>query len=133
MRQRRLKNEINVVPYIDVMLVLLVIFMVTTPMMQTGSVELPSAGTAPNKPDKFLKVQIEKDGTLSIFDTKGKETKAKSPKELKSLLASMKDANEKTPVLIAGDKETQYKNIIEVLDEVKKLDFQRVALETSAK
>ncbi|MDD2741480.1 MAG: protein TolR [Rhodocyclaceae bacterium] len=133
MRQRRLKNEINVVPYIDVMLVLLVIFMVTTPMMQTGSVELPSAGTAPSKPDKFLKVQIEKDGTLSIFDIKGKETKAKNPKELKNLLSSMKDTNEKTPVLIAGDKETQYKNIIEVLDEVKKLHFQRVALETSAK
>ena len=133
MRQRRLKNEINVVPYIDVMLVLLVIFMVTTPMMQTGSVDLPSAGTAPSKPPKFLKVQIEKDGTLSIFDINGKETKAKSTKELKTLLASMKDANEKTPVLIAGDKETQYKNIIEVLDEVKKLDFQRVALETGAK
>ena len=59
MRQRRLKNEINVVPYIDVMLVLLVIFMVATPMMTTGSVDLPAAGTAPQKPDKFLRVQID--------------------------------------------------------------------------
>jgi biopolymer transport protein TolR len=55
MRQRRLKNEINVVPYIDVMLVLLVIFMVATPMMTTGSVDLPSSGTAPQKPDKYAR------------------------------------------------------------------------------
>jgi biopolymer transport protein TolR len=64
MRQRRLKNEINVVPYIDVMLVLLVIFMVATPMMTTGSVDLPSSGTAPQKPDKYVKVQIKDDGSL---------------------------------------------------------------------
>ena len=133
MRQRRLKNEINVVPYIDVMLVLLVIFMVTTPMMTTGSVDLPSAGSAPSKPDKYVKVQIDDDGALSVFDINGKEKKIKGMKELKGELVSLKSSADKTPVLIAGDKETQYKNIIDVLDEVKRAGFQKVALETGSK
>jgi biopolymer transport protein TolR len=133
MRQRRLKNEINVVPYIDVMLVLLVIFMVATPMMTTGSVELPSSGTAPQKPDKYLKVEIASDGKMSIYDTEGKSTKVGGIKELRSELGSLHESNPQIPVLIAGDKETQYKNVIEILDEVKKLGFQKVALETSSK
>jgi len=132
MRQRRLKNEINVVPYIDVMLVLLVIFMVTTPMM-TGSVDLPSTGAAPAKPPKYVKVQIEDDGALSVFDANGKQKKVKGIKELKGELATLKASDERTPVLIAGDKETQYKNIIDVLDEVKRAGFQKVALETGSK
>ena len=133
MRQRRLKNEINVVPYIDVMLVLLVIFMVTTPMMTTGSVELPASGTAPQKPDKYLKVQIEEGGGLSVFDANGKAKKIKGIKDLKGELNALKGGDDKIAVLIAGDKETQYKNVIEVLDEVKRSGFERVALETASK
>lgn len=133
MRQRRLKNEINVVPYIDVMLVLLVIFMVATPMMTTGSVELPSSGTAPQKPDKYLKVEIASDGKMSIYDSNGKSTKVGGIKELRLELGDLHAGNPQLPVLIAGDKETQYKNVIEILDEVKKLGFQKVALETSSK
>jgi len=133
MRQRRLKNEINVVPYIDVMLVLLVIFMVATPMMTTGSVDLPAAGTAPQKPDKYVKVQIKDDGALSIFDVDGKEKKVKGIKELKSELVSLKESDAQMPILIAGAKEAQYKNVIEVLDEAKRAGFQKVGLETAAK
>ena len=58
MRQRRLKNEINVVPYIDVMLVLLVIFMVTAPMMTTASIDVPSVGKAAQAPAEALQVNI---------------------------------------------------------------------------
>jgi biopolymer transport protein TolR len=133
MRQRRLKNEINVVPYIDVMLVLLVIFMVATPMMTTGSVDLPTSGTAPQKPDKYLKVQVDADGSLTVFDTDGKETKVRNLAGLKDVLVPLKDGSDAMPVLVAGDKETQYKNVINVLDEVKKMQFQRVALETAVK
>lgn len=133
MRQRRLKSEINVVPYIDVMLVLLVIFMVATPMMTTGSVDLPTSGTAPVKPDKYIKVQVDDEGGLSVFDANGKETKIRGVKELKGQLNALKKDGEKMSLLIAGDKETQYKNIIEVLNEVKKLDFDKVGLETASK
>ncbi|UCV03570.1 ExbD/TolR family protein [Dechloromonas denitrificans] len=133
MRQRRLKNEINVVPYIDVMLVLLVIFMVATPMMTTGSVDLPSSSTAPQKPDKYVKVQIKDDGALSVFDVDGKEKQVKGIKELKAELAILKEADEKVAILVAGAKETQYKNVIEVLDEAKRAGFQKVGLETGSK
>ncbi len=133
MRQRRLKNEINVVPYIDVMLVLLVIFMVTTPMMTTGSVDLPSAGASSTKPPKYVKVQIEDDGALTVINAKGENKKIKGMAELKGELASLKERDAKMPILIAGDKETQYKNIIDVLDEVKRAGFQKVALETGSK
>ncbi|MCL2523583.1 MAG: protein TolR [Betaproteobacteria bacterium] len=131
MRQRRLKNEINVVPYIDVMLVLLVIFMVAAPMMSTGSVDLPQTGTAPQKPDKYLKVQIQRDGALSLFDAEGKERPVAGLKALKAELQA--HASDKLPILIAGDKDTPYRNVIETLDEVKKAGFTRVGLETGVK
>ncbi len=130
MRQRRLKNEINVVPYIDVMLVLLVIFMVATPMMTTGSVELPSTGTAPQKPDKYYKIQIEADGLLTFFDTEGKETQLRDLRQLREQLSTLKKED---AVLIAGDKTVQYQRVIEALDEVKKQGFSRVGLETGIK
>src|SRR3546814_17030713 len=65
-RSRRLKNEINVVPYIDVMLVLLVIFMVTAPMITPGIIELPSVGQAAEVQAKPIEVQIEEDGAISL-------------------------------------------------------------------
>jgi biopolymer transport protein TolR len=133
MRQRRLKNEINVVPYIDVMLVLLVIFMVATPMMTTGSVDLPAAGTAPQKPDKFLRVQVDKDGALSLFDADGKERKLNGLADLRSALAAQRDRTPGIAVLIAADKEVAYRKVIEALDEVKKQGYSRVALETGVK
>ena len=131
MRQRRLKNEINVVPYIDVMLVLLVIFMVATPMMTSGSVDLPAPGTAPQKPDKFLRVQIDKDGALSLFDASGQEQKLDSTQALRRALQAEHAKAPEMPVLVAGDKAVAYRNVIETLDEVKKQGFARVALETS--
>ena len=133
MRQRRLKNEINVVPYIDVMLVLLVIFMVATPMMTTGSVNLPSSGASTEKPEKFIKIEIEADGALSTYDLKGNSSKLKDVKVLQDTLPQLASKSTATPILIAGDMETQYKNIISVLEEVKKMGFSRVALETKGK
>ena len=130
MRQRRLKNEINVVPYIDVMLVLLVIFMVATPMMSTGSVNLPSAGASQVKPDKFLRVQVEADGRLTIFDINGKKFEQRDIKALRSELPKLSDGNKELAILIAGDQQTLYKNVTEILAEVKKAGFSRVALET---
>ena len=68
MRKRRLMNEINVVPYIDVMLVLLVIFMVTAPMIQPGSVDLPSVGKSSLPPAAPLEVIIKADTSLALRD-----------------------------------------------------------------
>ena len=65
---RRLMNQINVVPYIDVMLVLLVIFMVTAPLINPGQVELPSIGKTSNPPVAPLEVSIHTDQTLWLRD-----------------------------------------------------------------
>ena len=70
MPRRRLMNEINVVPYIDVMLVLLVIFMVTAPMLVTGAVELPTIGKAQQTPVTPIEVQIRADRKLFFRDPK---------------------------------------------------------------
>ena len=61
-----------------------------------------------------------------------RSSKLKGIKELKAELASLKAADDQTPILIAGAKETQYKNVIEVLDEAKRAGFQRVGLETAS-
>ena len=132
MRQRRLKNEINVVPYIDVMLVLLVIFMVATPMM-TGSVDLPSTGKSSQLPDKPIRVEVKADDDrLTVRGPDGK-TRDVSRQELPTTLAAMKDADENTAVIVAGDKNARYEAILNVLDEVKGLNFKRVGLETVRK
>jgi biopolymer transport protein TolR len=68
MRQRRLKHEINVVPYIDVMLVLLIIFMVTAPMIQPAAIELPSVGKAAAPPVEPLEIIVKADGAMEMRD-----------------------------------------------------------------
>ena len=106
MRKRRLMNNINVVPYIDVMLVLLVIFMVTAPMTNPGVVELPRVGQDLKQQNTPITVSVKKDGSLEM---EGKKIKADA------LLIELNQALEKNPelsVVIAADKKTQYENVI---------------------
>jgi biopolymer transport protein TolR len=128
MRARRLKNEINVVPYIDVMLVLLVIFMVTAPMMQTGTVDLPSAGAANAPPENPLRVEVEKDGGFRISGPEG--SRPVSREELIEALKAKREENPNLAILVAGDKSANYGAVLQALDEIRSLNFQRVGLET---
>ena len=132
MRQRRLKNEINVVPYIDVMLVLLVIFMVATPMMQTGSVDLPSTGKSSAVPENPYRVMVKADGSIAVQDARGKE-KSIDRRQLNDLLATELEANPELPVLVVGDKAARYDAVLEVLDQIKLQNIKRVGLETVRK
>lgn len=136
MRQRRLKNEINVVPYIDVMLVLLVIFMVTTPMMTTASIDLPSVGKAPAAPTAPLEVAIKADQSLSLTDRSGngKEIRVER-KELPGMIKAAQQRNPEQPVLIAGDKNVKYEAVLSVMDELQRAQVKRVGLlvQTSGK
>ena len=129
MRPRRLKNEINVVPYIDVMLVLLVIFMVAAPMMTTGSIDLPTVGKAPQAPVQPLEVAIKADETLTLTDRAagGREidiTRA----ELKAAVLAAQEKNPEQPVLIAGDKRVKYEAVLQVMDELQRAQVKRVGL-----
>ena len=122
MRKRRLMNNINVVPYIDVMLVLLVIFMVTAPMTNPGVVELPRVGQDLKQQNTPITVSVKKDGSLEM---EGKKIKSDA------LLIELNQAIEKNPelsVVIAADKKTQYENVITVMDLLKQNQIHKVGL-----
>ena len=126
-RPRRLKNEINVVPYIDVMLVLLVIFMVTAPMMTTASIDVPSVGQASQAPDKAMQVNIRADESLSLtLPDKAEEKMGRA-----EIVAAVANAQLKTPdqpVLIVGDKNVKYDAVLQMMDELQRSNIKRVAL-----
>jgi biopolymer transport protein TolR len=136
MRQRRLKNEINVVPYIDVMLVLLVIFMVATPMMTTSSIDVPTVGKANAAPAAPLEVAIKADQSISVTDRSGngKEIKV-DRKELPAMIKAAQTRNPEQPVLIAGDKNVKYEAVLSVMDELQRAQVKKVGLlvQTSGK
>ena len=122
MRKRRLMNNINVVPYIDVMLVLLVIFMVTAPMTNPGVVELPRVGQDLKQQNTPITVSVKKDGSLEM---EGKKIKADA------LLIELNQALAKNPelsVVIAADKKTQYENVITIMDLLKQNQIHKVGL-----
>ena len=129
MRQRRLKNEINVVPYIDVMLVLLVIFMVTAPMMTTSTIDVPSVGKANTAPPAPLEVEIKADQSMTLIDRAGNGRGIRVDRsELKTRVLAAQRKNPEQPVLIAGDKNVKYEAVLSVMDDLQKAQVKRVGL-----
>ena len=127
--RRKLKNEINVVPYIDVMLVLLVIFMVTAPMMPTGNIDLPTVGTAATPPAAPIEVSVRDDRSLAIVDrgSNGKEQPI-TLDQLTDQLLTLQKGNPDTPVLIAGAKNVPYEAVLQVMDQLQRAQIKRVGL-----
>jgi biopolymer transport protein TolR len=126
MRERRLKNEINVVPYIDVMLVLLVIFMVTAPMMTTASIDVPSVGKAAQAPAEALQVNIGEDESLTLMD-KG-ENRRLDREELARAIREAHARDPKRPVLIVGHRNVKYEAVLRVMDELERQQVERIGL-----
>ncbi len=126
-RARRLKNEINDVPYIDVMLVLLVIFMVTAPMITPGLIELPSVGRASEVTAKPLEVQIDEQGALSVrVRDSGAEFVSVSSD---SLLAEVQSRiTPETPVVIAADGRVPYETVVKIMDKLRSNGITRLGL-----
>lgn len=149
-RKRRMVNEINVVPYIDVMLVLLVIFMVTAPMISTGVVDVPSAGQSSAPPDTFAQVTVRENGPLSLRLHNPKlagagadrgtttRTGASSSAEqefarddrraLADAIRAMREQHVALPVLIAAEKSVRYEAVMDVMAELQRLGVTRIAL-----
>ncbi|MDR0378922.1 MAG: ExbD/TolR family protein [Candidatus Accumulibacter sp.] len=126
MRERRLKNEINVVPYIDVMLVLLVIFMVTAPMMTTASIDVPSVGQASQAPAEALQVNIGEDESLALMD-RGQESPL-GPDELAQAIRNAQIQDPERPVLIVGNRNVKYEAVLRVMDELQRQQVKRIGL-----
>ncbi|HQS44086.1 MAG: protein TolR [Methylotenera sp. 24-45-7] len=122
-RKRRMMNQINVVPYIDVTLVLLVIFMVTAPMTNPGVVELPGAGQSLNQPKlPPVVVTVKKDGNIEL---EGKTM------QRDTMLAAVKTQLNQSPersVVIAADKNVKYEDVISVMDVLKTNKIDKVGL-----
>ena len=122
-------NQINVVPYIDVMLVLLVIFMVTAPMIQTGNIDLPSVGKASQPPVAPLEVIVHADTSLYLRDrSKGSAEIPVSRGELAERIRSAQAVNPQQGVVIAGDRSVRYELILQVMDELQRQQVAKIGL-----
>ncbi|MDR2240725.1 MAG: protein TolR [Zoogloeaceae bacterium] len=128
MRQRRLMNQINVVPYIDVMLVLLVIFMVTAPLIQVSTVDVPTVGKASQAPGDPLQIIVKADRTLAFRATPNAAPRDVSRDELLRLVAEAQQQNPQQAVVVAGDKNVRYEAIMQVMDDLQQQQVARVGL-----
>jgi len=130
MRQRRFMNQINIVPYVDVMLVLLVIFMVTAPLITPGVVELPSVAKSTQAPETPLEVIIRTDQSMLLRE-RVKGQAVDRTVNLPQLVAAVKDRQSRAPtqpVVISADKDVRYEAVLKVMDELQKADVKRVGL-----
>ncbi|CAM5187503.1 protein TolR [Oligella ureolytica] len=129
-RQRgsRRTSEMNVVPYIDVMLVLLVIFMVTAPMITPGVVNLPSVGQATEVPATPVEIQISEDGSIGIrLRNAGAEFQDITKDDLLGEVQMLVQQPD-TPVVIAADGKVPYEEVMQVMDTLRANGVTRLAL-----
>jgi biopolymer transport protein TolR len=123
-------NEINVVPYIDVMLVLLVIFMVTAPLINPGQIELPQVGKTSDPPVQPLEVSILKDGSLALRDRSSRNPTDRQVSR-SELLKEIKAKQTRSPdqaVVISADKDVRYSAVLEVMDMLQEHQVKKVGL-----
>ncbi len=127
---RRLMNHINVVPYIDVMLVLLVIFMVTAPLINPGQIELPTVGKTSSPPVAPLEVSLHTDQTLWLIDrsVSGSSERKISRDDLIAAIQKKQSRNPEQAVVISADENVQYKAVLEVMDMLQKNQVRKVGL-----
>jgi len=132
-RGRKFKSEINVVPYIDVMLVLLIIFMVMPSSNNPSVVNLPNAEKSARPPDDYIQIVIKPNGALSI-GVRGKDEDAPETAPNRDALVrklrTIHGDHPDYPVLIAGDKDSKYDDVIQLISESKKMGINRVGLAT---
>lgn len=125
-RGRRTINEINMVPFIDVMLVLLIIFMVTAPLIAPSMIELPSAGKAAKQPDQVVQIIIGKDEALQL-----KHNEQSTNMSLKDIVSAVKQAQAgaaNPAVIISADKNVNYAAVVKVMDSLQRAGVLRVGL-----
>jgi biopolymer transport protein TolR len=127
-RQRRAMSEINVVPYIDVMLVLLVIFMITAPLVNPGVVDLPSVSKSSQPPELPLEVVIKADASLMLREGSKTSDRAVSTAELVAALQQKQKTHPDQAVVIAADKDVRYEEVLKVMDELQKQNVRKVGL-----
>ncbi len=128
-RGRRTINEINMVPFIDVMLVLLIIFMVTAPLISPSVIDLPSVGKAAKQPDTVIQIIIKKDDSLEIKSTLTQGNAAQAAiSTVASQVKTLQAGTTTTPVIISADKAVKYETVVKVMDSLQRAGIARVGL-----
>ncbi len=130
-RGRRTISEINMVPFIDVMLVLLIIFMVTAPLITPSMIALPKVGKAPSQPQNPVQIVIGKDETVQIkikADAVPSNARNVAADIVKREPAVMAAGAEAVPVVISADKATKYETVVQVMDSLQRAGVSRVGL-----
>lgn len=130
--KKRLVAEINVVPYIDVVLVLLIVFMITAPLLTQGvKVDLPQAAASPiDKDDEPLIVSLKRDGSLYINLGEDSETKPASIDAIKQQVTAVLKNKPSTPVLVWGDRSVNYGKVVELMTQLQSAGADSVGLVT---
>jgi len=128
-RPRRLMNQINVVPYIDVMLVLLVIFMITAPLINAGQIDLPQIGKALAPPVAPLEVGIKANKTLLLRDrSTSPSERVVSQEQLIQAIKAKQSKNPDQAVVIAADKNVRYEEVLKVMDVLQQNQVKKIGL-----
>ena len=133
-KRRKLKSEINVVPYIDVMLVLLIIFMVTAPLLTLSfEVDLPSsqAKALESKQDPVV-VSVRLDGQLSLKLPDAKQPEPIDATQLQAQLGALVSQDKNLRVIVAADKAVAYEKVVDAMDVIKRANVEKVGLATDA-
>jgi biopolymer transport protein TolR len=128
-RGRRTISEINMVPFIDVMLVLLIIFMVTAPLIAPSVIDLPSVGKAAKQPDEVIQIIINKDESLELKTSNTQEKRASAAMNtIASKVKQLQAGKANTAVVISADKSVKYETVVKVMDNLQRAGVQRVGL-----
>jgi biopolymer transport protein TolR len=125
--RRRTINEINMVPFIDVMLVLLIIFMVTAPLITTGVVDLPSVGKSSKRPDHVVELVVGSDDKVKLR-IDGKDGAPVTMRDVAAKVKELQGGDANTPVVISADKSVKYETVVKVMDTLQRSGVQRVGL-----
>ncbi len=130
-RSRRAMGEINMVPFIDVMLVLLTIFMVTAPLITTGNIDLPSVSKSapPEEAGDVLTLSINAQGQYQLSSKrKGVLADDGNLPDLVAQVQSLQTANPQLPVVIAASRKLSYDTVMQVMDALRKAQVQQIGL-----
>ena len=125
--RRRTISEINMVPFIDVMLVLLIIFMVTAPLITTGVVDVPSVGKSRQRPEHVVEVMVASDEKLRLR-VDGQEAQAVAMRDMAARVLALQAGVATTPVVISADRSVKYEVVVKVMDVLQRAGVQRVGL-----
>ncbi|XHS77206.1 biopolymer transporter ExbD [Burkholderiaceae bacterium UC74_6] len=126
--RRRTINEINMVPFIDVMLVLLIIFMVSAPLITTGVVDLPSVGRSKTQPPHVIHLTMGTDERIQFKLDDGAEEKPVALANVAEVVKLSQGGDAEIPVVISADKAVKYEAVVKLMDTLQRADIKRVGL-----